>query len=75
MDLMARKLNLIEEFIKINDEKIISRFEAVLRAEDRKDLKPMTLDEFYAMIDQSVEESKKGQVTSHEKLLEEIKSW
>ncbi|MCH8545501.1 MAG: hypothetical protein LAT54_02095 [Cryomorphaceae bacterium] len=79
MDIQARKLNLIEEFLKISDEKIIEKLEFFIRLEKQRKnntaLEAMTLEEFYAMIDQAKEDQANGRVVSHEALKQRIKSW
>ncbi len=39
------------------------------------DLKPMTLDEFYSMIDQAEEDIKNGRVIETKELLKKVHSW
>lgn len=79
MDIQARKLNLIEEFLKISDENIIEKLEYFINIEKQKqydkDIKPMSLDEFYDMIDQAKQDKANGRLVSHEDLKERIKSW
>lgn len=79
MTVETRKLNLIEEFIKITDEDLIARMEKLVLDDKRKRyeqrLKPMGMDEFHSMIEQSRSEIEKGLVTSQEDLKKEIKSW
>lgn len=40
-----------------------------------RDLKPMSLEEFYAMIDRSLLDAKEGRVKTTEELLKKYKSW
>lgn len=79
MDIEARKLNLIEEFLKISDENIIEKLEYFINIEKQKqydkDIKPMSLDEFHDMIDQAKQDKANGRLVSHEDLKERIKSW
>ncbi len=79
MDIQARKLNLIEEFIRITDESIIEKLEFLVRTEKKKlyerELKPMSLNEFHEMIDQAKDDKTNGRVVSHEDLKTKIKSW
>ena len=50
MDLQTRKLELIQEFLKIQSEDVISRLENILKKENKRsgheDFKPMTIEEF-----------------------------
>ncbi len=79
MTVETRKLNLIEEFIKITDEDLITRMEELVLDDKRKRyeqrLRPMRMDEFHSMIEQSRSEIENGWVTSQEDLKKEIKSW
>ena len=79
MDIQARKLSLIEEFIRISDESMIDKLESLIRIEKKKlherELKPMSLNEFHEMIDQAKDDKAKGRVISHEDIKKKIKSW
>lgn len=79
MDLQTRKLSFIQEFLRIQNEDIISGLEKMLK--ERKDelyeknLKPMSFEPFNADIDQSLEDSANDRVISARDLKEEIKKW
>jgi len=79
MNIQARKLNLIEEFLRISDESIIEKLESFIITEKKKqyekDLKPMSLKEFHEMIDQAKQDKANGRVISHEELKKRVKSW
>ncbi|MFO8022775.1 MAG: hypothetical protein R6U65_09940 [Perlabentimonas sp.] len=79
MNIQARKLNLIEEFLRISDESIIEKLESFIRIEKKKqydrELKPMSLNEFHEMIDQAKQDKANGRVISHEELKKRINSW
>jgi hypothetical protein len=79
MNIQARKLNLIEEFLRISDESIIEKLESFIRIEKKKqydrELKPMSLNEFHEMIDQAKQDKANGRVVSQEELKKRIKSW
>ena len=57
MDLSSRKIEFIQEFLKVQSEEIISQLEKILRKErketDGRIFKPMTQDELNKRIDQS----------------------
>ncbi len=57
MDLQSRKIEFIQEFLKVQSEEIISRLEKVLRKEykatDKRIFETMTQDELNKRIDQS----------------------
>lgn len=79
MDLQARKLNFIQEFLRINDEGLIARLEQFLHAERKKkverELEPMSLDEFNQMIDQSEKDFEASRVNEARELLKKTDSW
>ena len=79
MDIQSRKLILIEEFLRISDENLITKLESLIRQEKKtaheKNLNPMSLNEFQDMIDQAKRDSDEGRVISHEKLKEKVKTW
>jgi hypothetical protein len=79
MDIQARKLNLIEEFIRITDEKFIEKLESLVKNEKRNqqesELKPMSLNKFHEIIDQARDDKANGRVVSHDDLKKRIKSW
>ncbi len=79
MNLQARKLNLIEELLRINDESFIIKLESFIREEKKSshesNLKPMSLNEFHEMIDQAKADSKAGRVITHPELKKKVKTW
>ena len=79
MDLQTRKLELIQEFLKIQSEDVISRLEKILKKENKKsgreDFKPMTIKEFNSRIDQSMEDSKNGRLIEASELKSKIDKW
>jgi hypothetical protein len=79
MDLQTRKLTFVREFLNIQNEEIVDRFEKMLKKEkkrsDEKDFQPMTFDEFYKRIDQSMHDSDNGKLTNNEELIKEIEGW
>ena len=77
MDLQTRKLNFIQDFLKLESEKAISHFEKLLQkeTENNLELKPMTMKEFQKRIDQSSDDSENGRLTENSKLMSEIEKW
>ena len=77
MDLQTRKLNFIQDFLKLESEKAISHLEKMLQKEtqNNSELKPMTMKEFQKRIAQSTEDSQKGKLTENSKLISEIEKW
>ena len=79
MNIQARKLVLIEEFLRISDESLIEKLESLIRQEKKasheKSLKPMSMIEFHEMIDQAKQDSDAGRVITHQELKKKAKSW
>jgi len=79
MNIQARKLVLIEEFLRISDESVITKLESLIKQEKKisheRNLKPMSLNEFHEMIDEAKRDSDAGRVISHEDLKKKIKTW
>ncbi|SDC55047.1 hypothetical protein [Williamwhitmania taraxaci] len=79
MNIEARKLSLVQEFLRVSDEEVIAKLEQVLRDERKKklekELSPMTMEEFYGMIDKSEDDIKAGRVSEARELLKKVDKW
>jgi hypothetical protein len=79
MDLQSKKLNFVQEFLRIKSEEIVDKLEKVLKSERKKeyekDLSPMTNDEFNKIIDDAEADSINGRMTSAEDLKKDIGTW
>jgi hypothetical protein len=78
MDLQTRKITFVQEFLNIQSEDIVIRFEKMLKKEKKRsieDFHPMTLDEFNKRIDQSLLDSNNGKLTNNNELITEIDGW
>lgn len=77
MDIQTRKIEFIQEFLKLQNEELISRLENLLRAGKSKndDFKQMTIDEFKSRINQSMNDSKNDRLTNSDDLIAEIEKW
>ena len=79
MDIQTRKIEFIQEFLKIQNEEVITRLENFLKNEiitfEKKDIKPMTIEEFNERIDKSMEDSKHGRLTKASDLKAKIEKW
>ncbi len=80
MNLEARKIEFVKEFLKIQSEEVISKLEKILIKENKtysedNEFKPMTVEEFNDQIHRSLEDSKNDRVISAKDLKEEIKKW
>jgi len=79
MDIQTRKLNFIQEFLRLKNEKLIAKLEKTLKSEKVKSyeehISPMSEDEFNRIIDEAEKDSKEGKLTSAVDLRKEIDSW
>ena len=79
MNLEARKILLIQEFLRIDNEKIIGALENFFyktQSENfEKNLKPMPLEQFYQEIDQSLEDEKNNHLMLAKDLKQKIQEW
>ena len=73
MNIEARKIEFVQEFVKLQSEEAISRLENILRNEkktsDKRLLKPMTQDELIERIEQSESDFKNNRFKSSSELL------
>lgn len=76
MNLEARKISFVQEFLKLQNEEIIDNLEKFLRKQKaellEKTLKPMSVEQFHAEIDQSLNDAENGRVTEA-KMLKKLK--
>lgn len=79
MNLEARKISLVQEFLKIDNEKIISALENFLirsKSEDfEKNLEPMSMEKFNSEIDIALEDEKNNRIIKAKDLKEKIQKW
>lgn len=77
MDIQTRKIEFIQEFLKLQNEELISRLENLLRTDKSKnhDFDPMTIDELNSRVDQSMKDSKSDRLTTSDDLIAEIEKW
>jgi len=79
MDLQTKKINFIQEFLRVNSEELINKLENLLHSEKRRiyeqDLKPMSIESFNAAIDQSEEDVENGRVVNARELRKDIEEW
>jgi hypothetical protein len=77
MDIQTRKIEFVQEFLKLQNEELIARLESLLRSSTSKnsDLKPMTIEELNIRIDRSISDSEKDRLTSSADLINEIEKW
>ncbi|HUH25627.1 MAG TPA: hypothetical protein VLY87_03305 [Flavobacterium sp.] len=77
MDIQTRKIEFIQEFLKLQNEELISRLESLLRTSKSKndDFEQMTIDELNSRVDQSMNDSKSDRLTISDDLIAEIEKW
>ena len=79
MDLETRKISFIQEFLRIQNEEIVSELEDLLRRKKveliDKNLKTMRLNDFNKEIDIALDDSKKGKLISAQDLKAKVKTW
>lgn len=77
MDLQTRKIAFVQDFLKLESEKVIVQFEKLLQKQTNSSstLEPMNVADFQKRINQSVSDSNEGKLTSSEHFLEEIAEW
>jgi len=79
MDIQARKIHFVQEFLRVADDEIVTKLESLLRIERKKkldaELHPMTLKEFNEIIDKSEDDFKNGRVIEAGKLANQIDIW
>lgn len=76
MDIQTRKLNFIQEFLRLKNEKLIARLENILNSERGKsyeeNINPMSEDELNKIIDEAEKDSRDGKLTSAVEIRKEI---
>ena len=79
MDLQTRKIEFMQDFLKVQSEEVISKLEKVLRKEnkssDKENYKPMSIEEFNLRIDKSMEDSENGRLIEANDLKAKIEKW
>lgn len=79
MDLESRKISFVQEFLRLQNEEIISGLEKLLRKRKaelvEKNLKPMTIEQYKDEIDLAMEDSKNGRMIKATDLKEKTKKW
>lgn len=73
MDIEARKIEFIQEFLKLQSEEAISKLEKLLKKEkdtsDKSIFNPMTIDELNKRIDQSESDFKNNRFKTSSEIL------
>lgn len=79
MDIQSRKIEFMQEFLKIQSEEVISKLENILRKGksniENVDFKPMSIEEFNLRIDKSMNDSKNGKLIEASELKAKMEQW
>lgn len=79
MNIEAKKLSFIQEFLRIDNENIINALENLLRSSKsdifEANLKPMTLEQLNSEIDSALEDEKSNKITKAKDLKQKIQKW
>lgn len=79
MDLEARKISFVQEFLRLQNEEIVSRWEKLLCKKKteliERNLKPMSMEQYNAEIDQAMEDSENGRMIKASDLKDKIQKW
>jgi uncharacterized membrane-anchored protein len=79
MDIVARKLNFVQEFLRISDEDLVDKLERLLKTERKKrvnkEIKPMTIEDFNQMIEKSEYDIQNGRLIEAGELLKKVEKW
>ena len=79
MDLETRKITFVQEFLRLQNEEIVSGLEKLLRKRKaeliEKNFKPTTMEQYNAEIDQAMEDSKNGRMIKAVDLKDKIQKW
>lgn len=79
MDIQTRKIEFVQEFLKVESEEVINRLEKILRKEniysEKENFNPITIEEFNERIDKSMEDSKNGRLTKASDLKAKMQKW
>jgi hypothetical protein len=79
MDLQTRKLEFIQEFLKVQSEDVVDRLEKLLKKEnsklDKEDIQPFSMDELNHRINQSMVDSQNNKLTESDDILAEVQKW
>jgi hypothetical protein len=79
MDIQLRKIQFVQEFLRLDNEQVIAKLEKILSSEkdklSKQKLKPYTVEELIESVERAEEDVKARRVTSVEDLLREIDTW
>ena len=78
MDIQARKISFVQEFLKLNSEEAIVSLEEVLRqlkSKSKQEIKPMSMKELNKRVDRALNDAENGRVLTLDELRKDMASW
>lgn len=79
MDLEARKISFVQEFLRLESEEIVTHLETILHKQKvellDQEMKAMSIDQFNKEIDQSLDDAKNSRIISAKDLKSKVKKW
>jgi len=79
MDIQTRKINFVQEFLRLRNIKLIEKLEKILLEDKAKDyeanLKPLNSDDFNKMLDKSLDDAKQGNLVDARELKVSVRKW
>lgn len=79
MNLQTRKIEFVQEFLKVQCEEVISRLEKILRKEnkipEKENFRPMSIEELNTRIDKSMNDSENGRLIKASDLKARMQKW
>jgi len=76
MDIQARKIHFVQEFLRITDEELVIKLEKLLHVERKKrlamELGSLTIEELNKIVDQSEDDFNNSRATEARNLLNQI---
>ncbi|MGV3461027.1 MAG: hypothetical protein ACO1N9_11315 [Flavobacterium sp.] len=79
MDLEARKISFVQEFLRLQNEEIISALENFMHSRKAElsdaEMKPMSTQQLNAEIDRAVDDAANGRITPAKNLKDKIRRW
>ncbi len=78
MNIQARKLSFVQEFLKLNNEEAVISLEELLeqlQGETETEMKPMSMKELNKRIDRALDDAENGRVLTLDELRNEMATW
>ncbi|MFH7005281.1 hypothetical protein [Flavobacterium bizetiae] len=79
MDLEARKISFVQEFLRLQSEEIVIGLENLLHKQKvellDQEMKSMSIEQFNKEIDQSLDDAKNARIVSAKDLKSKIQKW